>query len=372
MCDSVSAFGGIVGANRIITRELAEAMEGTFYEAIIAPGFEDDALPTLRQRKNLEILAVPNFAIVGSRHRKIEPGVHDYKRVAGGMLVQTPDDSAVDEGNFKVVTDRSPTLEELTDLLFGWRCVKHVTSNAIVLAKGLVTVGIGPGQVSRVVAVETAVRKAGENARLAVMASDAYFAFPGGIVREKIGPAEDVLAADRLVAARAPGVSLVASIESAKGLLNAPAIAATSAHVSGLMFGAEDWASDLGLPAGREGEGRELLYPRSAVVVAATAAGILAFDSVWPDIRDLPGLRHDSLLARRLGFSRKTSGHPDQIAAVNEAFTPSDAEAARARGIVAAFEEATRRGAGVTEFEGQLVDRPVVERALRALRAWDL
>ena len=97
------------------------------------------------------------------------------------MLVQTPDDSAVDEGNFKVVTDRSPTLEELTDLLFGWRCVKHVTSNAIVLAKGLVTVGIGPGQVSRVVAVETAVRKAGENARLAVMASDAYFAFPDGI-----------------------------------------------------------------------------------------------------------------------------------------------------------------------------------------------
>ena len=181
MCDSVSAFGGIVGANRIVTRELAEAMEGTFYEAIIAPGFEDDALPTLRQRKNLEILAVPNFAIVGSRHRKIEPGVHDYKRVAGGMLVQTPDDSAVDEGNFKVVTDRSPTLEELTDLLFGWRCVKHVTSNAIVLAKGLVTVGIGPGQVSRVVAVETAVRKAGENARLAVMASDAYFAFPDGI-----------------------------------------------------------------------------------------------------------------------------------------------------------------------------------------------
>src|SRR5437867_4676917 len=99
MCDSVSAFGGIVGANRIVTRELAEAMEGTFYEAIIAPGFEDDALPTLRQRKNLEILAVPNFAIVGSRHRKIEPGVHDYKRVAGGMLVQTPDDAAVDEGD---------------------------------------------------------------------------------------------------------------------------------------------------------------------------------------------------------------------------------------------------------------------------------
>ena len=105
----------------------------------------------------------------------------DYKRIAGGMLVQTPDESAADEGNFKVATERTPSLEELTDLLFAWRCVKHVTSNAIVLAKGLATVGVGPGQMSRVVAVETAVRKAGENARLAVMASDAYFPFPDGI-----------------------------------------------------------------------------------------------------------------------------------------------------------------------------------------------
>src|SRR6184192_470602 len=181
MCDSVSAFGGIVGANRIVTRELAEAMEGTFYEAIIAPGYEDEALPTLRQRKNLEILAVPGHAIVGGRLARKDGGAFDYKRIAGGMLVQTPDESAVDEGNFKVATERTPSLEELTDLLFAWRCVKHVTSNAIVLARGLATVGVGPGQMSRVVAVETAVRKAGENARLAVMASDAYFPFPDGI-----------------------------------------------------------------------------------------------------------------------------------------------------------------------------------------------
>jgi phosphoribosylaminoimidazolecarboxamide formyltransferase/IMP cyclohydrolase len=188
MCDSVSAFGGIVGADRIVTRELAEAMEGTFYEAIIAPGYEDEALPILRQRKNLEILAVPGHAIVGGRLMwgqargvRKDGSAFDYKRIAGGMLVQTPDESIVDEGNFKVVTERTPSLEELTDLLFAWRCVKHVTSNAIVLAKGLATVGVGPGQMSRVVAVETAVRKAGENARLAVMASDAYFPFPDGI-----------------------------------------------------------------------------------------------------------------------------------------------------------------------------------------------
>jgi phosphoribosylaminoimidazolecarboxamide formyltransferase/IMP cyclohydrolase len=97
------------------------------------------------------------------------------------MLVQTPDESVTEEGNFKVVTERTPTLEELTDLLFAWRCVRHVTSNAIVLVKGLASVGVGPGQLSRVVAVEVAVRKAGENARLAVMASDAYFPFPDGI-----------------------------------------------------------------------------------------------------------------------------------------------------------------------------------------------
>ncbi|MDO8506547.1 MAG: bifunctional phosphoribosylaminoimidazolecarboxamide formyltransferase/IMP cyclohydrolase, partial [Candidatus Limnocylindria bacterium] len=180
MCDSVSAFGGIVGANRPVTKELAEAMQDTFYEAIIAPSYDADALPLLKQRKNLEIITVPN-ALVGKHLRR--PGAHsfDMKRVAGGMLVQTPDETVADEGNFKVVTERKPTLEELTDLIFAWRCVRHVTSNGIVLAKQLATVGVGPGQLSRVVAVEVAVRKAGENTRLAVMASDAYFPFPDGI-----------------------------------------------------------------------------------------------------------------------------------------------------------------------------------------------
>ncbi|HYR95008.1 MAG TPA: bifunctional phosphoribosylaminoimidazolecarboxamide formyltransferase/IMP cyclohydrolase [Methylomirabilota bacterium] len=179
ICDSVSAFGGIVGANRTVTKELAEAMQDTFYEAIIAPGYEPDALPLLKQRKNLEILSVPN-AMQG-KHLRRDTHALDLKRVAGGLLIQTPDESVAEEGNFKVVTERKPTLEELTDLIFAWRCVRHVTSNAIVLAKHLATVGVGPGQLSRVVAVEVAVRKAGENARLAVMASDAYFPFPDGI-----------------------------------------------------------------------------------------------------------------------------------------------------------------------------------------------
>src|SRR6266545_55306 len=179
LCDSVSAFGGIVAVNRPVNRELAESLKDTFYEAIIAPAYTEDALALLRERKNLELLAVRGWApqLRGPRGN----GALDLKRVAGGFLVQTPDESVADESNFKVVTERHPTLEELTDLIFAWRCVRHVTSNGIILAKGLATVGVGPGQLSRVVAVEVAVRKAGENARLAVMASDAYFPFPDGI-----------------------------------------------------------------------------------------------------------------------------------------------------------------------------------------------
>src|SRR4029078_6204187 len=138
----------------------------------------------------------------------------EMKRWAGGFLVQTPDESVADESNFKVVTERKPTLEELTDLLFAWRCVRHVTSNAIVLVKGLASVGVGPGQLSRVVAVEVAVRKAGENARLAVMASDAYFPFPDGI---------EVAARAGVTAIIQPGGSLRAAmmIDTAKKLRRA-------------------------------------------------------------------------------------------------------------------------------------------------------
>ena len=174
--DSVSAFGSILGVNRPVNMDLARALQDTFYEAVIAPGYEEGAVEILK-RGDLEIFRAP----IGERRRGDGPGSLDLHRVAGGVLVQTPDDGVAEEASFKAVTDRHPTLEELSDLIFAWRCVRHVTSSGIVLAKGLTTVGIGPGQVSRVSAVETAVRKAGENARLSVMASDAYFPFPDGI-----------------------------------------------------------------------------------------------------------------------------------------------------------------------------------------------
>ncbi len=176
-CDTVSAFGGIAGVNSPVTAGLAEAMRETFYEAIIAPDYDEQALEILRERRNLEVLAVSGDPRRWRRGRV----PYDHKRVSGGMLVQTPDEANEEHSGFKVVTERHPTLEELTDLLFAWRCVRHVKSNAIVLAKGLATVGIGPGQVTRVVSVEIATRKAGERARLSVMASDAYFPFPDGI-----------------------------------------------------------------------------------------------------------------------------------------------------------------------------------------------
>ena len=111
----------------------------------------------------------------------------DFKRVAGGLLVESQDELELDSGQLQVVTRRRPTLEELTDLLFAWRAVRHVRSNAIVLARNGATVGIGAAQASRLVSVEIALRRAGDRARMSVMASDAYFPFPDGIAGRQAG-----------------------------------------------------------------------------------------------------------------------------------------------------------------------------------------
>ena len=131
----------------------------------------------------------------------------------------------------------------------------------------------------------------------------------------------------------------------------------------------EDFALDLGLPTKREGEAAEMLYPRSATVIAAVSAGKLSFDGIWPDIRDAAGLRADSLRARRLGFSGKTLIHPDQIAVANEVFSPTAAEVEEAHRVVRAFDEALSRGDGAVALDGQMLDAPVVDRARRVLRA---
>ena len=177
--DPVASFGGIVGVNRELDGATAREIAANSYEAVVAPGFSQAAIGILKQKAGLELLAVPPDPTDGMRDYGIAN--LDFKRVAGGLLVEDLDDLGLDRGQLQVVTRRRPTLEELTDLLFAWRAVRHVSSNAIILARNASTVGIGAGQASRLVSVEIALRRAGDRAKTAVMASDAYFPFPDGI-----------------------------------------------------------------------------------------------------------------------------------------------------------------------------------------------
>ena len=163
-------------------------------------------------------------------------------------------------------------------------------------------------------------------------------------------------------------VRLLATIESARGLVRAAAIAAASPRLVGLMFGAEDFAMDLGLFNVRQGEAGDFLYARSALVVAAASAGLQAVDRVYLDIRNPAGLERDTRLARDLGFTGKALIHPAQIEVVETVFRPTDAEIEYARRVVAAFEVAEASGAGAVAVDGQMVDLPVVERARRLLQ----
>lgn len=177
--DPVASFGGIVGVNRELDGPTAREIAANSYEAVIAPGFSEAALGILAGQPGLELLSVPPSPTDGMRDYGIAN--LDFKRVAGGLLVEALDQLDIDRGQLQVVTRRHPTLGELTDLLFAWRAVRHVRSNAIVLARNGATVGIGAAQASRSVAVDIALRRAGDRAKLAVMASDAYFPFPDGI-----------------------------------------------------------------------------------------------------------------------------------------------------------------------------------------------
>jgi phosphoribosylaminoimidazolecarboxamide formyltransferase/IMP cyclohydrolase len=179
--DPISAFGGILAVNRPLDVATAEEITGknTIFEAIIAPSFEPDAIPILTERKkwgvNLRLLEVGD--LTGSLEKA---SGYDTKKVVGGLLVQDRDLRMITAGDLKVVTERAPTAEEVAELLFAWRIVKHVKSNAIVFTKDRQVLGVGAGQMNRVRSVRLAVEQAGENAAGAVMASDAFFPFPDG------------------------------------------------------------------------------------------------------------------------------------------------------------------------------------------------
>ena len=194
-----------------------------------------------------------------------------------------------------------------------------------------------------------------------------------GVVLPKVDSTDDLRTAVAALEAReretgVAAVALLVSIESARGLLAAPALAAEP-RVTGLLFGAEDFALDLGLPAEREAEASDLLHARSSVVVAAAASRRVAIDGIWPDLTDEDGLRADARRGRLLGFVGKTLIHPKQIQTINECFTPSAAELEEARRIVEAFERAKADGKGAVAFDGKLLDPPIVDRARRMIGA---
>lgn len=173
--DPVSAFGGIVGFNRTVTAEAAEAMGPVFYEVVVAPGYDADALEILQRKRNLRILSVDATVPSGGSTD------YDVRPLSGGMLVQAPDAIEEDPEAWNVATEREPTATELADLAFAWKAVKHIKSNAIAFVKDRTLVGMGAGQPNRVVSVHLSQRAAGEKAAGCVLASDAFFPFPDNI-----------------------------------------------------------------------------------------------------------------------------------------------------------------------------------------------
>ncbi|MCA1726697.1 MAG: bifunctional phosphoribosylaminoimidazolecarboxamide formyltransferase/IMP cyclohydrolase, partial [Actinobacteria bacterium] len=172
-CDPTSAFGGVVACNTPVDAATARAITEIFTEVVVAPDLEPGAREILDTKPSMRVILTPGPAGSGL----------DVRAIEGGALVQEPD--AVTEGRdaMKVVSSREPTADEWEDLLFAWVVAARVKSNAIVLARGRATVGIGAGQMSRVDSVDIACRKAGDRARGAVMASDAFFPFRDGIDR---------------------------------------------------------------------------------------------------------------------------------------------------------------------------------------------
>jgi phosphoribosylaminoimidazolecarboxamide formyltransferase/IMP cyclohydrolase len=172
--DPVAAFGGIVASNRIIDLAIAQEIDKTHYDAIVAPGYRKGALELLGQKESLRLIRVTLYRPSSSKSHL------DFRRVRGGFLVQTPDTLTRSELKPRVVTRRPPSKAELSDLLFAWKAVKGIKSNAIVIAKDRTLLGMGAGQPSRVVSVELALKRALDKANGSVLASDAFFPFPDG------------------------------------------------------------------------------------------------------------------------------------------------------------------------------------------------
>jgi phosphoribosylaminoimidazolecarboxamide formyltransferase / IMP cyclohydrolase len=194
--DPVSAFGGIVAFNRPVDAATLRAVAAQFVEVVIAPGYASDALSVIARKKNVRVLELPSPAA------DAHAGEWDFKRVGGGMLVQTADDARIGAADLRVVTTTVPSAAQIADLLFAWQVARFVKSNAIVYCTDLKTLGIGAGQMSRVDSTRIAAIKAGEaglSLAGSVVASDAFFPFRDGL---------DVVADNGAVAVIQPGGSI--------------------------------------------------------------------------------------------------------------------------------------------------------------------
>ena len=176
--DPTSAFGGIIAFNRALDAETAQSIiDRQFVEVIVAPAIDADALPIVATKKNVRLLRTGEWPAAVDGH-------FDFKKVSGGLLVQTSDDGVVTEAELKVVTDKAPDAAQIRDMLFAWKVAKFVKSNAIVFCRDGMTIGVGAGQMSRVYSTKIAAIKAGDEGLAvegSVMASDAFFPFRDGI-----------------------------------------------------------------------------------------------------------------------------------------------------------------------------------------------
>jgi len=208
--DPVSAFGSIIGLNKEVDEETAlKINEAGFVECVIAPSFSEKALGILTQKKNLRLLETGKI-------RKGEIYDYDMKRIIGGVLIQERDLMDVDSSNLKVVTEKSVSEDDLKSLLFGWKIVKHVKSNAIVIVQGTKTVGVGAGQMSRVDSTFMAIKKAGGREKGGYLASDAFFPHPDAVelaaehgIKAIIQPGGSIKDQDIIDACNKHGIAMV-------------------------------------------------------------------------------------------------------------------------------------------------------------------
>ncbi|MBL0389240.1 bifunctional phosphoribosylaminoimidazolecarboxamide formyltransferase/IMP cyclohydrolase [Tumebacillus sp. ITR2] len=211
--DPVSIFGGIIALNREVDAETATKMSELFLEIILAPSYTDEALSILTQKKNLRVMTV---AMTPQGGIEALGAPRTTMKVQGGLLIQDLDTFSLTEENVQVVTKRQPTADELKQLIFGWKVVKHVKSNAIVLANDDRTVGVGAGQMNRVGAAKIAIEQAGELSKGSILASDAFFPMGDTVqaaaaagITAIIQPGGSIKDAESIAAADEAGIAMV-------------------------------------------------------------------------------------------------------------------------------------------------------------------